>query len=57
VIDAAKDAGCTDIERDHALWLLSTYQGTAKALGYCLQCEAAHRVAAAQVRCPYMGEF
>lgn len=57
VTRAAKDAGCTDMEREHALWLLTTYQGTAKALSYCKQCEAAHRVAAATARCPYVGEL
>lgn len=57
VIDAATAAGCTAAEAEHALRLLATWHSTERAVAYCKQCEAAHQVAAAQARCPYVGEF
>jgi hypothetical protein len=60
IMDAAKAAGCTEWERQHALDLLATWHSVDKALGWVAACvyQRKHAEAAgAQARCPYVGEF
>ena len=56
-MDAAKAAGCTDWERQHALDLLARWQTPDKALDYIAACKRQRDAVAAVHRCPYVGEF
>jgi hypothetical protein len=56
VLSAARTAGCTESERDHALVLLSRWQTPARALDYVRRVDHRYPLPAGYT-CPYVGEL
>jgi hypothetical protein len=57
VQQAAHDAGCDALERDHAIMLLNRWHTTERALRYIDQCRRKRVAAQAARTCPYVGEL